>query len=871
MRLRLGLHLDGQRGWRAANRLGEATLGPLGFLTLLETQLGLTRLLDSQAQRIVQYRDCLARINTPERFYHRSFEADDFGTAATLLDWRDQWQVHGWSGHLNSTTSRRLNDLGDVEVLARASVSPSIAERLSLVVETLGIRNVQIEDVELLDPPAAFPKLWQQVFSRLPVREVDLPNESRSDGFLAELQQAIRRAQTNEQVSPLPWQDDGSVVVVRAETMMLGGRWIAQALDHAEADALLVATSEGGLFDSIGTASDRPRQGLCETSAFRPAQQVLPLVLELIWQPLNFYALIQFLTHPICPIRGYARRQLAAKQSDHPGIGGPRWDAVLNEIDTHFGEQAPGVRQSIRTWIENPRYPQDAGAPISTIFERVSQLADFFSNGLGDDDPALRSAYHAGFAQCQACAEALGRLMAQGVERLRPRQLQQLVGQATARGSDNPLLTSQVGAVPCVTHPGAAIASFDEVIWWPLEAPALPSAYPWSASEIAALKESGVDLPPVHEVLERTAAEWTRPLLAARHRLVLVLPPDTREAHPVWQMLQALTTDLPVRPLEAVLQGNGAGLNPLPHTPLPQRRRWWQLPPGTPLPPPAAYSYTSLERRLFNPYHWLLTYPAQLRPSNILSLTDDFRLKGLLAHSLVERFYQRKDGLAMTDAQFAAWFDPAFDELVEEEGAIYLMPGRRTDRENVRLALRRAMRELRERVRASGATKVSPEHRFSGHFTGGALQGTSDLVLTRADRSQAVIDMKWAGNTHRERLEKNRHLQLAIYAELLRQETRRWPEVGYFLLSTAQLYVRDDLFFPDVQPVKLKTAEGTAELWQRFLATWGWREQQLAEGRIEVVLESSDEPESIPPDDALTIEPLNQGYNECLTLAGWEE
>jgi hypothetical protein len=55
-RIRFGLDLDGERGWHARDALGESTLGPLGFLNVLETQLGLTRAVPSAAARIVQMR-----------------------------------------------------------------------------------------------------------------------------------------------------------------------------------------------------------------------------------------------------------------------------------------------------------------------------------------------------------------------------------------------------------------------------------------------------------------------------------------------------------------------------------------------------------------------------------------------------------------------------------------------------------------------------------------------------------------------------------------------------------------------------------------------------------------------------------------------
>jgi hypothetical protein len=110
---------------------------------------------------------------------------------------------------------------------------------------------------------------------------------------------------------------------------------------------------------------------------------------------------------------------------------------------------------------------------------------------------------------------------------------------------------------------------------------------------------------------------------------------------------------------------------------------------------------------------------------------------------------------------------------------------------------------------------------------------------------------------------------LAIYGELLRQSTGRWPSVAYFLLSQATLLSRDDGWFPGVTPVADKSVENTAQLWLRFVETWKWRQQQFVEGRFEVVLEESDGPESIPPDNGLAIETLNASYNECLHLAGW--
>ena len=57
-----------------------------------------------------------------------------------------------------------------------------------------------------------------------------------------------------------------------------------------------------------------------------------------------------------------------------------------------------------------------------------------------------------------------------------------------------------------------------------------------------------------------------------------------------------------------------------------------------------------------------------------------------------------------------------------------------------------------------------------GSYTGGLLAGTANLVLRNVQGRSAVLDVKWGGaKYHLSTLSENRHLQLAVYAELFRQ------------------------------------------------------------------------------------------------------
>src|SRR5690606_37960078 len=137
---------------------------------------------------------------------------------------------------------------------------------------------------------------------------------------------------------------------------------------------------------------------------------------------------------------------------------------------------------------------------------------------------------------------------------------------------------------------------------------------------------------------------------------------------------------------------------------------------------------------------------------------------------------------------------------------------------------------------------------------------------------RAIVDMKWSGgNYHLDRLAKNRHLQLAVYAELLRQETGAWPQVSYFILEASRLIAPDPGFFPEARVVQSGGPGSTATLWDRFVAAWIWRRSQIDAGLIEVAVPGTEPTaESVAPADALEPEELREDYDDYRWLTGWE-
>jgi len=184
----------------------------------------------------------------------------------------------------------------------------------------------------------------------------------------------------------------------------------------------------------------------------------------------------------------------------------------------------------------------------------------------------------------------------------------------------------------------------------------------------------------------------------------------------------------------------------------------------------------------------------------------------------------------------------------------------------------RALDELQRQFVRAGAVRVESERRLKGTFVGGDLDGLADLVVRNQKERQAIVDMKWSGSGYyRQRFAENRHLQLAVYAEMLRQETGLWPDVSYFILSTCDLFARDAGFFPNARSVQRDAEISAPVLWQQFIAAWKWRRAQLDQGRIEIVIERIPPTEgSTAPEGALQPEAIPEAFNDYRWLAGWE-
>lgn len=167
MHVTFGLNLDARQGPSPQNSFNAPVVGRLGFLSLLETYLGLARPEVAAAQRVAVYMGHLQRHDNRARFYSASLKVDSIGTAAKLLSWRDEWLLGGWQGTAQAPHPVRLQEIALVESTA-SDMPPGEASRLLLIEQALKATGPNpITSVSHVDPLEDFPLLWRRVLSCL--------------------------------------------------------------------------------------------------------------------------------------------------------------------------------------------------------------------------------------------------------------------------------------------------------------------------------------------------------------------------------------------------------------------------------------------------------------------------------------------------------------------------------------------------------------------------------------------------------------------------------------------------------------------------------------------------------------------------------
>ena len=423
--------------------------------------------------------------------------------------------------------------------------------------------------------------------------------------------------------------------------------------------------------------------------------------------------------------------------------------------------------------------------------------------------------------------------------------------------------SAELDHLPYVHHGGAVVRPAPEVLWWNFVQSEREAGFSkWYRPERAYLKKRGIHLETPQEENARLLWQRRQPVLQAQQRLILVWPDyidgKAQLPHPLWGdlcaalgegHLEALTLDLNEAKTAPLWEQcyTLPEQQSLPPTSLGQTPTHFQLPAATAWEPKVMESFSSLDLLLYYPYQWLFRHQVQLSRGTVWKIVEERRLEGNLAHRLFELLLTEVKGQEQdwTKAKVFTWVDDHTQDLLEREGAVLLMYGQEARRIGWVQKVRQAAWTLIYNLQQNNWRIRAIEHPVEGAVGAMQLRGVIDLVLEREHLGQteyAIVDLKWRGKNHfLRKMANGEDLQLVIYSRLLDVPVT-WVHTAYFIMGSETFVARNRRAFrsaqvtPDTEQSFQEVHQG---IWDKIEATYHWRLEEVAAGRIEVRTEET--------------------------------
>lgn len=831
--------------------------GPQQLTILLEKRFGIKPPDDQQvAIRTDVYRQHLSShlSEHPDAFYRHSFSADPFATAQTLLNLRDALKQAGWKGADNEDAPPRIRTLSLIEDdLNKNKFWPKgWTDRQLDILEKIPFKVIRQLVIYLVEPFDLLPVYWQQVLSGLEnngaqIQQISSDPAASEDSDLSQFQRFIHTLPSGD-TPKLKAKGDGSLCLFtgKRDTELAG--WLAKWLNENQSwDPILLLPDKTRTLDNALILEGLPSLGLQTRSDARPVLQLLKLVPEFLWQPLDPVKLLAFLTLPQQPIPWDLSNILASNLASKPGLFGQDWQMDLNKFKESVSPEIwEDRKKEYDFWFTRKRYSQKELVPKSDLLELFTQVNNWSQAVLSDHESSMSIS-----SQTQILINLIDNLPETHLSHL---DIVRIIRTALEPIARSPV-QAQKNHIRVTHHATAILEPIDDLIWWTFTEREPDYFFAkWYVHELYYLQGKGVlpDLP----MKDNQRLSWYRKqaFLKTKKRLFLFLPERVEGAEiqpfPLFGDLNAcfdnldalkisldfhLSSEYPDFPILAAFNlPNLQSIIPAPPTAVPL---FLHIDTLLELPERTDESFTSLESLFYYPYKYVFQYKLGLYKAKSLEIIGEKRLYGNLAHRLFEQLIKDTDFWYREEIIIQQWIEESLPVLFEQEGATMLQYGKEPERSVLSRKLTQGVLKFVKIMKNDGWEPDSVETKLTGTFCDKPVSGIVDIILKRGN-DRAIIDLKWSGKNYRMDLLKNKEdLQLALYYSLLHQ-TGSFDNVytAFYIIESGELLSRNMRIANEgISNFSIEDPKGTyAEILSKMSSTFHWRKEQLSRAQIEI-------------------------------------
>lgn len=861
MKIIAGLGYDDRLPNRPPEHINCHLCGEQGLIGALEFRAGIITPETSLAARAVAYLKALKTADDGNRFYSQSILVDPIASSQTLLKWRDWAILHGWLHDTRSANNGRMTALADTEVYFTKK-GFSIGERIYALLPRLKIVASSVTTIELHHVRSEWNPLYQFLFDELEKVGVQIvesllnirPQASiKTD--LGKLQQAL----FNEDREPLDLQQDGTLRLFSTANPQLAAQY---AIREASQESLIVSLKHHHCLETVLSELGGNKNSLGDVSESRAPNQLLLLILQCAWRTPSPDAVLQYLTLPAGSFQSL-RKKLAKTFRDLPGFDRQNWQQQIDEfivktLTEHPDSDETKLRCTINEWLPICTCDNDDTMPRALALSLTDRITKYWQSLLivSEHEPS-RGVFAGAFSAADAVSQALRDWPEETISKI---QLNRLLTMVLHIGNSRYQDTREVSFFDVISQPEATVlrtTPLSHTIWIDPAIANMNSVPPLSKEEFA-----GIPFAPgavqQAQIQQQSLVRAYTPIFYAQQSLTLIIIDTMPELLKL--RLSTLVGANAWIPLEDELLSNRS-VHATTHTvaefSLPQPQRWWKIEVAVPALQ-RTESYSSLASLALKPHEYTLKYAAQLNEGAIESLAVNFRLKGNLAHHLIETWLKEHtwNGQPIDRSDISAWLDSTLPNVIRQIALPLAQPGMQVDQLQFQQQMLDALDALLKALISANVENLHSEQHFEYDATLGKLVGTTDIYCELQDGRFAIIDMKWGGyNKYREELKDGHPLQLATYKHIVEAgQSGKIVDAGYFILSRAELLCNHDRVFPTATVIPPAEPTTFDHIWQKFEKTLQWRQQQLHDGLIELTYgKAVPDGNSHAPGDALDI------------------
>lgn len=833
-----------------------------GLCGIIRLHAGICSVVKDYGIRFVDYYSAMKKFmaKNPKNILAESFKIDSLNTAKKCLEWRDTLAAAGWTIASPAPTERMKVLSGVEEFFDDKSTGEELLELIAQVEGGCTLPELEIHTSSYYEDfsPAEVRLLNALIERGVTFKADDKKLESNNISKVLSILEGGKGIKLDS--------NDESFEIWKFTERDEAIKYLS-LLDASDFDVWINADNKE--FDNWQKLEGKKTSG-SEISGIPQTAELLAIGLTMFERPLNLYNIVEWLNTSINPLSDYFRKKLAEKICKSGGYYNDGCRAFINKQI----EEYPGLKEKIEKFLPdiNQPYFEETDIEVAVIKDFVQNLRKWCAQKIALNKDGDAAVDQLGYVINQA--DTLLLLLEEFGETAIPYSSIEAMSSIILNNVSMKQYSAQAGCKNIINSYADFCDEADKTIWCdfyqsgdsgkltysflsPIEKEAFQETFslwdtlkerdylrkllltPFAKTKkklvlvtIDKIGSAPAPKSPVYIQLEKYFADKKKPNDFSKNLLKPFVKEKTLDAD-LFKAIKKIDNRMESNQ-EFVEIKNTAFIND----------NWAEY-----------QSSTSLESLIPHPLDYVLDTYVAFKSNALDQLNDLSTTKGKVAHKVIQLLFspkkeEKNSGTpAYIRTQIDQHFDEIFEDTVQSEGAILLTKDSKLELQQFKKQLSASLEGLLKGISENKLHVVACEksvgyqqekdsdkvirHGFIGELD---TKGFIDMQLEDPEGNPYIFDFKWTtSDRHAQKLKENKSIQLALYKELIEQETKRKVKaVAYYLLPLARFVSTSDLKGAiNLSHILTESERASKDLLKEIQNSYKYRKDEILSGKLE--------------------------------------